>query len=173
MEDIKYEGLLGILSEINKKVEIIQTSSKSKENQQVKLIVSKEEIETIVKEKVTIVGNYIDLRLKQQTEQQTKTLAVAIKEVDEKLETLSQQERVSLEPILKLFPKLQKVSICGFEFLRSSVIIAILIAISFFSLVLNIKQMDDYRMLKARYIQQNEYIIQIQKAEKRNEKILK
>ena len=78
MESIQYEGLLGIMSEINKKIDVIHANSKVKENQPVNQHVSKEEIETIVKDKVAVIGNYIELRLKQQTEQQTKILQLSL-----------------------------------------------------------------------------------------------
>ena len=166
MESIQYEGLLGIMSEMNKKIDVIQANSKVKENQPVNQSVSKEEIETIVKDKVAVIGNYIELRLKQQTEQQTKILTTAISEVDKKIEILSKSGNVSLEPIMKLFPQPKKVAICGFEFLRSSVIIFVLALLCFFSLTLNTKQMDDYRLLKVQLYQQAEYIFHLEKAEK-------
>ncbi|KAA6338260.1 hypothetical protein EZS27_013721 [termite gut metagenome] len=62
---------------------------------------------------------------------------------------------------MKLFPKPKKVTVCGFEFLRSSVVIFVLIVITFFSLALNIKQMDDYWGLKSKYDEQTEYILQM------------
>jgi hypothetical protein len=170
MENIQYEGLLGILSEINKKADAIQVSRKSKENQPVKQTVSKEEIEEIVKEKVAVIGNYIELRLKQQTEQQTKILTVAMKEIGTKIDSLPTLEKVSLEPVIKLFQQPKKVTICGFEFLRSSVIIFVIALIIFFSLTLNIKQMDDYRGLKTQFYQQTEYIYQIQQEQKNSKK---
>jgi hypothetical protein len=170
MENIQYEGLLGILSEINKKADVIQANSKSKENQPAKQSVSKEEIEEIVKDKVAVIGNYIELRLKQQTEQQTKVLTAAMKAVETKIDTLPIPEKVSLEAIMKLFSQSKKVTVCGFEFLRSSVIIFVLALICFFSLTLNIKQMDDYRALKTQLYQQTEYILHLEKAEKEKSK---
>ncbi len=168
MESIQYEGLLGIMSEINKKIDIvIQANSKVKENQTENQSVSKEEIETIVKDKVAVIGNYIELRLKQQTEQQTKILTTAISEVDKKIEISSKSGNVSLEPIMKLFPKPKKVTVCSFEFLRSSVIIFVLILVCFLSLTLNIKQMDDYRALRVQLYQQMEYILHLESTEKK------
>jgi hypothetical protein len=62
-------------------------------------------------------------------------------------------ENVSLEPILKLLPRPKKVTICGFEFLRSSVVIFVLILILFCSLAMNVKQRKDFMALKTKYIQ--------------------
>ncbi|GAB6009875.1 hypothetical protein [Dysgonomonas reticulitermitis] len=156
MENIQYEGLLGIMSEVNKKIDVIHANSKSKENQPVHPTVSKTEIEEIVKEKVAVIGNYIELRLKQQTEQQTKILTAAMKEVGTKIDSLPTPEKVSLEPIMKMFPQPKKVTICGFEFLRSSVIIFVLALVCFFSMILNIKQMDDCRGLKTQLYKQTD-----------------
>ena len=86
--------------------------------------------------------------------------------VEEYIDTMPTPEKISLEPIMKLFPKPKKVTICGFEFLRSSVIIFALALVCFFSLVLNIKQMDDYRAFKVQLYQQTEYILHLEKAEK-------
>jgi biopolymer transport protein ExbB/TolQ len=67
---------------------------------------------------------------------------------------------------MKLFPKQKKVTICGFEFLQTSVIIFALVLLSFLSLTLNIKQMDDYRTLKTKHSLQVEYIQKMQEVEK-------
>ena len=61
MEQVQYEGLMGIASEINKKSDAILANFKTKENQvinqEVIPQVSKEEMETIVKEKVAVIGD--------------------------------------------------------------------------------------------------------------------
>ena len=88
------------------------------------------------------------------------------KRLQEKIDALPMPKKVSLESIMELFPQYKKVAICGFEFLRSSVVIFVLVLICFFSLVLNIKQMDDYRILKARLYQHTEYILHLEKSEK-------
>ena len=67
-----------------------------------------------------------------------------------------------MEPFLQMFPKPKKVNICGFEFLRTSVIITILVIVSFISLTVNIKQMDDNHRLKYWYVEQSEVIRQMQ-----------
>ena len=157
MEDIKYEGLMGILSEIKKDTGIIRADSKAKENQQVSQSVSKEEIDAIVKDKVTTVANYIELRLKQHTENQTKILTAAINGVDKKIETLPVSANVS-------FPQPKKITFFGFEFLRTSVVIFSLSLAIFWSLTANIKHMDDYRALKIQLYQQTEYILYLEEA---------
>ena len=162
MEIIQYEGLLGIMSEINKKIDVIQANSKVKENQPVSQLVSKEEIEAIMKEKTDFIGNYFEHKHKIQTEHHSKIFS-AIKEIVGKIDALPAPDKISLEPIMKLFPQSKKVSICGFEFLRSSIIIFVLMLVCFFSLVLNIKQMDDYRALETKFIQQTEYILHLEK----------
>jgi len=170
MDNMQYEGLLGIMSEINKKIDVIQANSKVKENQPVNQgtnkTISKEEIEAIMKEKTDFLGNYYEYKHKIQTEHHSKILS-AVKAVAEKIDALPIQEKVSLEPIMKLFPQPKKVTICGFEFLRSSVIIFVLTLVCFFSLVLNIKQMDDCQVLKVQLHQQTEYILQLEKTEKK------
>jgi len=170
MESIQYEGLLGIMSEINKKIDIIQANSKVKENQPVNQgtnkTISKEEIEAIMKEKTDFMGNYFEYKHKIQTEHHSKILS-AVKAVAEKIDALPTPDKVSLEPIMRLFPQSKKVMICGFEFLRSSVIIFVLALVCFFSLTLNIKQMDDYRALKVQFYQQAEHILQLEKTEKK------
>ena len=165
MESIQYEGLLGIMSEINKKVDAIQANSKVKENQQANQFASKEEIEAILKEKTDFLGKYFEYKHKIQTEHHSKIFS-AVKAVAGKIDAVQTPEKVSLESIMKLFPQYKKVTICGFEFLRSSVIIFVLALVCFFSLVLNIKQMDDFRALKAQFYQQTEYILHLEKAEK-------
>jgi hypothetical protein len=169
MEDINYEGLLGMMSEMNKKLDVIQTNSKVKENQPVNRSVSKEEIEAIVKERTDFLGKYVEYKHKIQTEHH-RNLNSAIKVVEEKIDALPVAEKVSLEPILNLLPKSKKVTICGFEFFRTSVVIFVLTLISFFSLVLNIKQMDDCRALKGSYCQQTEYIYHMQNMRKEDGK---
>ena len=78
----------------------------------------------------------------------------AIKEIAGKIDALPAPDKISLEPIMKLFSQPKKVAICGFEFLRSSVIIFVLMLVCFFSLTLNIKQMDYNRALKLQLYQQ-------------------
>jgi len=163
MEEVQYDGLMGILSDIKKGVDVIQAENKAKENQQVNQSVSKEEIETIVKDKVTTVANYIELRLKQQTENQTKILTEFINGVGQKIENLPVSQNVS-------FPQPQKIAFFGFEFLRTSVVIFCLSVAIFWLLVINIKQMDNYHDLKTRYNQLTEYIYKKQQFEKEQEK---
>ena len=170
MEKIQYEGLLGMMSEINRKIDAIQANSKVKENQIVNQgtnkTVSKEEIEAIMKEKTDFMGNYLEHKHKIQTEHHSKIFS-ALKEVVGKIDALSTPDKISLEPIMKLFPQSRKVTICGFEFLRSSVIIFVLTLLCFFSLTLNIKQMDDYRKLKVELYQQAEDILHLENTGKK------
>jgi len=171
MDDIKFDEVIsGKMTEIDKKLAAIFTCVKAKENQSTNQEIfptaSKEEIETIVKEKVTVIGNYIELRLKQQTEQQTKILTAAINKIDSKIENLSKSGNVLLEPIMKMFPQPKKIAFFGFEFLKTSFVIFILSIAVFWSLTINIKQMDNYRALKTQLYQQTEYIMKIQKSEK-------
>ena len=170
MESIQYEGLLGIMSEMNKKIDVIQANSKVKENQPINQgtnkTVFKEEIEAIMKEKIDFMGNYFEHKHKIQTEHHSKIFA-AIKEIAEKIDALPAPDKILLEPIMNLFPQTKKVTICGFEFLRNSVIIFVLMLVCFFSLTLNIKQMDDYRELKVQLYQQAEYILHLENTEKK------
>ena len=163
MEEIQYEGLMGILSENNKKQDAIQAICKAIDKKQINQSVSKEEIETIVKDKVTTVANYIELRLKQQTENQTEIFTTAINEVNKKVENLSVPQSVS-------FPQPKKIAFFGFEFLRTSVVIFCLSVTIFWSLVMNIKQMDNYQAMKTKCIQLTEYIQQIEQLEKQETK---
>ena len=158
MDEIQYEGLLGIESEQNKKLDAILATCKAKENQQVNQSVSKEEIDAIVKDKVTTVANYIELRVKQQTENQTKILIESINGICKKIDNFPISTNVP-------FPLPKKIAFFGFEFLRTSVVIFILSVTIFWSLVMNIKQMDNYEKLKTQCNQLTEYI-QLQKTEK-------
>ena len=152
MEDIKYEGLMGILSEIKKGVSVIQMNNKVNENQQVNQPVSKEEIEKIVHEKGSVMATFIELKIKQQMENQTNA-------INKKLSAMPVSANGS-------FPPLMKIAFFGFEFLRTSVVIFILSVVVFWSLIMNIKQMDNYKVLKTRCNQLNEYVIHLQKTEK-------
>ena len=158
MDEIQYEGLLGIESEQNKKLDAILATCKAKENQQVNQSDLKEDIEKTVHEKVSLMAGFIELKTKQQTENQTKILAEAINEVSKKIENLPIFQNDS-------FPPPKKIAFFGFEFLRTSVVIFILSVVIFWSLVMNIKQMDNYKALKTQNNQLNEYI-QLQKTEK-------
>jgi len=159
MEEVQYDGLMGILSDNNKKQDAIQAICKTIEKQQINQSVSKEEIDAIVKDKVTTVANYIELRVKQQTENQTKILTAAINGVDKKIETLPVSQNVS-------FPQPKRITFFGFEFLRTSVVIFILSVTLFWSLVMNIKQMDNCQFWKTQYNQLTEHVIHLEQIEK-------
>jgi hypothetical protein len=169
MDNIHEEAILDMLTEINSKLDAIQANSKVKEvqpiDQEINGHVSKEEIEAIVKTHATHVGKYVEHTLQVQTEHH-KNLHIAINEVKKRISALPAPEKISLESITKLFPKPKRVTICGFEFLRTSVVIFVLILIALFSLILNIKQMGDCRALKTEYNRQSEYIQQMGTAEK-------
>ena len=164
MESIQYEGLLGIMSEINKKIDAIQANSRVKENQPVNQFTSKEEIEAILKEKTDFLGKYFEYKHKIQTEHHSKIVS-EIKAIAGKINTFS-TPNISLEPILKLLPQPKKVALWGFEFLRTSLVIFILSVALSWSLIMNIKQMDNCRMLKIKLYQQTEYILHLQQKEK-------
>jgi len=152
MEEVQYDGLMGIEFEQNKKLDAILAICKAKENQQVNKSVSKEEIEKIVHDKVSVMAIFLDLKIKQQIENQTNA-------INKKLSTLPVSANVSFSP-----PKI--IAFFGFKFLRTSVVIFILSAAIFWSFVMNIKQMDNYSELKTQYNQLTEYVNQLQKTEK-------
>jgi hypothetical protein len=102
--------------------------------------------------------------------EQHNKLFISINEVKKQVEALPTLEKVSLEPLMDLLSKQKKITICSFEFLRTSVIIFILSLIVFFSLTLNIKQIDDYQALKTKYYQQTEYLYQLQDVEQEGNK---
>ncbi|KAA6322741.1 hypothetical protein EZS27_027743, partial [termite gut metagenome] len=141
-----------------------QATSKTKENQPVHQMVnqsvSQDEIELIARTHSTHLGKFVEKTHKFEVGLYNK-LITSILDLKNQVKALPVPEKISLEPLMKLFPKQKKVTICGFKFLRTSVIIFVLILISFFSLVLNIKQMGDYRTLKSRYSEQTEYILQM------------
>ena len=118
--------------------------------------VSKEDIEKIVHEKVSVMATFIELKIKQQTENLTNV-------INKKFSTLSFSGNSS-------FPQPKKIAFFGFEFLRTSVVIFILSLVAFWSLVMNIKQMDNYRALEKQYNQLTEYVNQMQQSEKQQTK---
>ncbi|GHV54332.1 hypothetical protein FACS1894181_18230 [Bacteroidia bacterium] len=71
MENIQYEAILGIMSEINKKLDTIQVNSKIKDNQPVIQSVSKE---TIAVKYANVMGKYMEIRHKQQTKHHARIL---------------------------------------------------------------------------------------------------
>ena len=119
-----------------------------KPTEQVNQSVSKEEIERIVHEKVSLMAGFIEMKMKQQIENQTNA-------INKKLGTLSFSGNGS-------FAQPKKIAFFGFEFLRTSVVIFILSLIFFWSLAMNIKQMDNYQALKTQNNQQIEYIQKLQ-----------
>jgi len=118
--------------------------------------VSKEDIEKIVHEKVSVMATFIELKIKQQTENLTNV-------INKKFSTLSFSGNSS-------FPQPKKIAFFGFEFLRTSVVIFILSLVAFWSLVMNIKQMDNYRALEKQYNKLTEYVKQMQQTEKQQTK---
>jgi hypothetical protein len=164
MEEMNYEVILGMMSEISKKLDVIQVNSKTKEiqpiNQVKNPVVSKEEIELIAKIHSTHLGKFIEKTHNQEVEFYNRQIT-AIYELKKQVKALPAPEKVSLDPLMKLFPKPKKITICGFELLRTSVIIFVLSLFVFFSLVLNIKQMDDYRALESKHDEQTKYILQM------------
>jgi len=173
MEEIQYEGLLGIMSEMNKKTDAILSIIKAKEKQEADKkttpTVSKGEIEAIEVIYTNKAGAYFDSKHREQVENQNKLLA-AIQSVDKSIKALPTQRNVPFEPIGKVIPEPKKIAFFGFEFLRSSVVIFILSVAVFWSLVMNIKQLDKYQTLKTRLYKQTEYILHLQKDEKGKKK---
>jgi hypothetical protein len=152
MENINYEAIFGILSEINRKLDTMQASSKTLENQTDNSYISEKEMEIIAEKYANALGKYITVRHKEQTEHHAK-IFLEIQDIKKQLETIPSTKNISLEPILKSLPRPKKVTICGFEFLRSSVIIFALILILFCSLAMNVKHRKDFMALKTKYIQ--------------------
>jgi len=174
MEEIKNEEVFsGMMTEINTKLAAIYASVKTKENKPANRetipTVAKEEIEAIAIKYANKAGAYFDSKHREQVDNQNKMLA-AIQNVDKSIKTLPAQRNVPFAPIGKTFPEPKKIAFFGFEFLRSSVIIFILSVAVFWSLVMNIKQLDNYQTLKTRLYQQTEYIMQLQKNEKGKKK---
>jgi hypothetical protein len=60
-------------------------------------------------------------------------LITATQEVKKQIKALPAPEKNSLKPLMDLLSQRKKVTICGFEFLRTSVVVFVLILISFFS----------------------------------------
>ncbi|KAA6333529.1 hypothetical protein EZS27_018076, partial [termite gut metagenome] len=127
--------------------------------------VSQEEIELIARTHSTHLGKFIEKTHKLEVELYNK-LITSILDLKNQVKVLPVPEKISLESMMELFPKPKKITICSFEFLQTSVIIFVLSLIVFFSLTLNIRQMDDYRAVKTKYYQQTEYIYQLQEVEK-------
>jgi hypothetical protein len=123
--------------------------------------VSQEEIELIARTHSAHLGKFIEKTHKLEVELYNK-LITSIHDLNNQVKALPVPEKISLELMMELFPKPKKITIYSFEFFRSSVIIFVLSLIIFFSLTLNIKQMDDYRILKNRYSEQTEYILQLE-----------
>ena len=174
MEDIKFDEVIsGKMTEIDKKLAAIFTCVKAKDNQpatqEITPTVSKEEIDAIAVKYANRIGAYFDGKYKEQVENQSKMLTI-IQSVDKSIKALQTQRNVSFEPIGKIIPEPKKIGFFGFEFLRSSVVIFILSVAIFWSLVMNIKQMDDKQTLKTQLYQQTKYIMKIEKSEKQKEK---
>ncbi|KAA6322846.1 hypothetical protein EZS27_027658 [termite gut metagenome] len=130
MGDIHYDAIFGKLSEISIKLDSIQATRKTKENQPVHQVVnqsvSQEEIELIARTHSTHLGKFIEKTHKLEVELCNK-LIISILDLKSQMKALPVPEKVSLESMMELFPKPKKVTICGFEFLRTSVIILALL----------------------------------------------
>ena len=138
---------------------IIERLNKQPEKsvEQVNQSVSKEEIKKTVHEEVSVLATFIDLKIKQQIENQTNS-------INKKLGALPVSGNGS-------FSQPKKVTFFGFEFLRTSVVIFCLSVAIFWSLVMNIKQMDNYQVLKTQYNQLTEHVIHLQTTEKIKKKM--
>ena len=162
---INEEAIWEKLSEIDKKVEKIL--SQSERQHQIEAVsreespkLAKEDVENIVLKYTQGLGKFI-AELSGKRNDQLESMKKILIGMYRKVEAIP-PEKISLEPILQLFPKPKKVNICGFEFLRTSVIITVLIIMSFISLTMNTKQMDDNRRLRIWYVEQSELIRQLQ-----------
>ncbi|GHT28119.1 hypothetical protein AGMMS49574_01790 [Bacteroidia bacterium] len=166
------EAILGMLSEMSKKLDAIQANSKAKEAQPIIQEVCKspslENIDKLVDIYSSHMGKFIEKAHKLEVEK-LNTLLIVSHELKQQIKTLPVPEKVSLQPLIDLFHKPKKVIICGFEFLRTSVIIVVLGIALFLSVTINIKQIEDYQKLKTEYIIQSEYIQQMQETEKISE----
>ena len=162
-QSIKEEAIWEKLSEIDKKVNVVlsNTAKHIHAEQMNQNTILKENVESIVVKYTNGLGKFITEisgKRNDQLDSMTKILIGTYR----KVEAIPPPEKISLEPILQLFSKPKKVNICGFEFLKTSVIITVLIIVSFISLTVNIKQMDDNNRLKYWYAEQSEMIQQIQ-----------
>ena len=174
MEDIKFDEVFsGKMTEIDKKLAAIFTCVKAKDNQsatqEITPTVSKEEMEAIALKYANKIGVYFDGKYKEQVENQ-KELLTAVQSVEKSIKTLPTLSNVPLTPIKKIILEPKKIAFFGFEFLRSSVVIFILSVAVFWSLVMNIKQIDEKQALKNQLYQQTEYIQKTEKSEKQKEK---
>jgi hypothetical protein len=168
-ENIYNEAIWGMLSEIKKQMGTLLTNSIKNQSPVTGIetanLISKQELKEIVRDYSNQLAKYIH----KESESEIQTIKYIESKIDglnSLLQNQSQSKTLSLEDIAGLFPKAKKVTICSFKFLQTSVIIFALVLISFLSLALNIKQMDDYQALKAKYYQQTEYIYQLQEVEK-------
>jgi len=85
---------------LNKKLDVIHSDNKANENQQTNQSVSKEDIEKIIHEKVSVLATFIELKMKQQFDNLTNA-------IDKKLSTLSFSGNSS-------FPQPKKIAFFGF-----------------------------------------------------------
>ncbi len=118
----------------------------NKQIREMKPPATKEEVEAIAGDHTELMNS-----LYRQGTDKLDRIKINMVSLKEKIDQLPTPEPVSVESIIQMFPKLKKVNICGFEFLRTSVIISVLIALSFFSLTVNIKQMYGNDDLTYRY----------------------
>jgi hypothetical protein len=157
-ENINNEAMLGMMPKIEKRLEIIQVNTKPKDiqsvNQPISPVVSAEEIDKIIVPYTNYVGKFFEKSPKLEVEK-LNLVITGINEVKQQIAALPkpsckfQQQppvEISFEQILKLVPKIKTVTIGGFEFLRSSVIIFVLALAVFCLFILNIKQMDIHIM---------------------------
>ena len=167
-QSIKEEAIWEKLSEIDKKIDAVLDNTNTAKQVQVpqvyqepKATITEEYMETTVKKYINGLGGFL-LEKHEQITVLLEHVQDDVAGVKEELEQIPPPESISLEPIIQMFPKPKKVNICGFEFLRTSVIITVLIIVSFISLTVNIKQMDDNHRLRFWYVEQSEVIRQMQ-----------
>ncbi len=155
MEDMKD------MEEAMKKHIAVLANFVNKQIREMKPPATKEEVEAIAGKHAR---DHTELmkKLYQQGADQLDKIMTGMASLKGKIDQLPTPEPVSLEPIIQMFPKPKKVNICGFEFLRTSVIMSVLIALSFISLTVKIKLRHDNDDLIYRYGKQSEYILQMQ-----------
>ena len=174
------EAIWERLSGMDKKIDVVldNTANTAKQTQipqvykEQKNTITEEYMETTVKKYINGLGGFL-LEKHEQIMVLLKRVQDDVTGIKDELEQMPPSESISLEPIIQMFPKPKKVNICGFEFLRTSVIITVLIIVSFISLTVNIKQMDDNNRLKSWYVEQSELIRQMQEKQQNESAVSK
>ncbi len=168
MENIQEEAILGMLSEINKKVDkvvsIVKTDRTLQSAERIaepSPSITKEEIDTVTKNYAQQLENIIGKKHKENLEK-LDCFPTELSKLNESVKNIPKPKNISFEPIIELFPKQKKIAFFGFEFLRTSVVIFALALFLCWSAIMNIKQMDKHKALIYQLSEQTEYIRQMQ-----------